>query len=724
MTEQTQQAHAAPVGAVTAERVRLDAADVAASELEQRALRTLWRAIEQSAAATMITDAAGRIAYVNPKFSEVTGYARADVLGRNPRFLKSGATPGDIHRDLWETISAGREWRGTMCNQRKDASTYWADVVIGPVKDAAGAISHYTAVQTLITDQRHHEELLVASEERFRALADTLALGVVVERNDAAVYANRAFAKIFGYIRANDVTALKSLDVLYAADEVERVQRYRRARAGKIPAPTEFECRGVKKDGSPIWIHVAVGSITWEGEAASVISVAEITLRKIHEDRLQYQANFDPVTDLPNRSLALDRLGAGIASGRRRFRKVGVLFVDVDHFKLVNDTYGHAMGDRFLRQFGERVRLCVREEDTVARLGGDEFAVVLPDLRTTADAEGVARKIIDAMSQPFILEGQEAFASASIGITISPEDGVDGETLLRNADAAMYQAKTHGRNTLRFFTPRLNARAIHRHRAEARLRVALEREELRVLYQPIVCLRSGAVVAAEALLRLHDPELGIVEAEQFIRIAEETGQIVPIGAWIAATACRDAAGWRRAGHGRLHVSLNVCGREFRGDALSDAVAQGLRDNALPAGSLQLEFTEELLMNELPQIVDAVRRLESAGVRLAIDDFGTGYSSLSYLCKFPLTTVKIDGSLIRRMTTSPVQASIVEAIITMAHRLKLRVVAEGVETAEQLAFLRQRQCDEAQGYLFSGPLSADGIEEFIAAASRQPAGADA
>lgn len=723
MAEQPQPTQSTATGATLAQG-RAQAEDAAASALEQRALRTLWRAIEHSPAATIITDTDGRIAYVNPKFSELTGYARTDVLGRSMDFLRSDATSDDVYRELWQTISAGKEWRGRLCNKRKDASTYWADMLIAPVRDASGAVSHYTAVQTPLAAEGQDADLAAAGEESFRALACTLGLGIVIERNGVPLYANRAFAKIFGYSGSEDITALTSLDALYAADEVERVRRYRRARTGQIPAPTHFECRGVKKDGSPIWIDVDVKPITWEGQPASVMTAADITLRKIYENRLQHQASVDPVTDLPNRSLAMDRLAAGIASGRRRFRKVGVLFIDVDHFKQVNDTFGHAMGDRFLRQFGERLKLFVREEDTVARLGGDEFVVILPDLRATADAEGVARKIIEAMSAPFILDAQEAFVGASIGITISPEDGLEADTLLRNADVAMYQAKTHGRNTLRFFTPRLNARALHRHRAEARLRLAMEREDLRVLYQPIVSLQSGTVVGAEALLRLDDPELGLVEAEHFVRIAEETGQIAPIGAWIATMACRDAAAWRRAGLGVLHVSVNVCGRQFRGGELTDAITRGLRDNALPADSLQLEFTEALLMNELPQIVEAVRLLEAAGVRLAVDDFGTGYSSLSYLCKFPLATVKIDGSLIRRMIASPVQASVVEAIITMAHRLKLRVVAEGVETAEQLAFLRHRQCDEAQGYLFSEPLNAAGIRDFIAARSTQPAGADA
>jgi diguanylate cyclase (GGDEF)-like protein/PAS domain S-box-containing protein len=544
-------------------------------------------------------------------------------------------------------------------------------------------------------------------------MVDAAPNGMIVERDGRAMYANRACAIMFGYRKPAEVVALPSLAVLFAGEDQARVQRYWRAYAGKIPAPKAFECRGVKKDGSIVWLDVRVQSCSLGGAAASLWTIADVTLRKIYEDRLHHQANFDPVTHLPNRWLALDRLVHAIVTGRRRFRKVGVLFIDIDDFKAINDTFGHATGDRFLRQLGERIRLCVREEDTVARIGGDEFTVILPDLRSIADAEQVGRKIIEAVGAPFSLDGREAFVGASIGITISPEDGVDAETLLGNADAAMYKAKSSGRNQLRFFTPELNARTICRNRAEGRLKRALESEELRVLYQPIVSLEGGQIIGAEALLRWHDPELGIVDAEHFIRVAEDTGLIVPIGAWTMTMACRDAARWRRNGRG-LFVSVNVCSREFRTKSLAEEVLGGLSANGLPANGLHLEFAENVLMLELPQIVRTMRQLAAAGVRLCVDDFGTGYSSLNSLSRFPLDTVKIDGSLTRRIVTSPVQASMVEAIVVVAHRLGLRVVAEGVETAEQLALLRACRCDAAQGWLFSEPLTGDGVEAMLRA----------
>jgi predicted signal transduction protein with EAL and GGDEF domain len=363
----------------------------------------------------------------------------------------------------------------------------------------------------------------------------------------------------------------------------------------------------------------------------------------------------------------------------------------------------------------------VREEDTVARIGDDEFTIVLPDLRSVADAEGVARKVLDAVSAPFNLDSREAFVGASIGITISPEDGTDAETLLGNADAAMYKAKTAGRNQLRFFTAELNARTINRNRAEARLKSALERDELRVLYQPIVNLDGGQIIAAEALLRWHDPELGVVDAEHFIRVAEDIGLIVPIGAWTMMTACRDVARWRRQALNNVFVSVNVCSRELRAKSFAESVLDGLSQNGLSPDALHLELGEATLMTDLPQVVGSLGTLSASGVRIAVDDFGTGYSSLNALSRFPVDIVKIDGTLTRRMVTSAVQASLVEAIIAFAHRLGLRTVAEGVETTEQLSALRSRHCDAGQGWMFSKLLTAEGIGALLSRQSLHPAG---
>ena len=677
--------------------------DITELKRAEEELRKLERAVEQGPAAVIITDTDGTIEYVNPKFSEMTGYDREEAIGQNPNVLKSDVTSRRDYAALWSTIKDGREWRGELCNRRKDGSTYWASASISPIKGPDGNATHFIGIQEDITERKLAEERLRASEERFRCLVESSVLGIVIDQDGKPLFANQTYAVIFGYDSPEDILALGSLDHLYCATHLERVTRYRSARSRGDYAPDEYEFQGVKKDGSLIWIRTQLNRIPWNGKTAVQSTVVDITLRKIYEQRLHYQANFDTVTNLPNRALALDRLNSVVASAKRHSRKLGILFIDVDHFKKINDTLGHALGDRFLKQAGERIRSCVREEDTVARLGGDEFTVILPDIKSSKDTEGVARKILEAFARPFDLDGNEAFVSASVGITLCPDDGDDPELLMRNADTAMYQAKESGRNTLRFFTSELNERALDRIRMETELRRGLDREEFALHYQPLVDIRTGRVIGAEALLRWNSPERGSVSPDRFIRLAEDTGLIVPIGEWVLGTACRQAKRWHTDAKRRFRLSVNVSSRQFRGATLVDAVTRALASSRLPAECLELEITEGLLMDDLPETMATIRTLEAKGVGLAVDDFGTGYSSLSYLNRFPLDTLKIDRSFTNGMIADRAHATLVEAIIAMAHHLNLRVIAEGVETREQLEFLRARGCDIAQGYFFSPPL---------------------
>jgi diguanylate cyclase (GGDEF)-like protein len=455
-----------------------------------------------------------------------------------------------------------------------------------------------------------------------------------------------------------------------------------------------------------------VRPIAWKGRRAVQSTVTDITLRKEYEERLQRQANFDWITDLPNRVLALDRLNNAVIGARRHDRKVGLLYIDLDYFKKVNDTLGHAAGDQLLRQAAQRIVRCVREEDTVARLSGDEFTIVLPDINVAMDTETVANKILDAFTKPFDLDGQEAFVTASIGVTVCPDDGDDPSVLMQNADAAMYRAKEQGRNTYQFFTSELNARAVERVRIERHLRHALERDQLSVHYQPLIDLGTGRIVCAEALLRWQNPEIGQVTPDQFVALAEDTGLIVPIGEWVLQTACRQLSRWRIEGLPALCLSVNISSRQFRGKGLVNAVCQALKDNAISPRGLQLEITEGLLMDDLPETKEALHELQNIGVRLAVDDFGTGYSSLSYLKRFPVSALKIDKSFIRDIPADRGDATLVEAIVAMAHRLNLQVIGEGIETKKQLDFIRSRSCDLAQGHYFSEPISGDDFGKLL------------
>jgi len=550
-----------------------------------------------------------------------------------------------------------------------------------------------------------------AEEERLRWLAETSLFAISVERAGRPLFVNQVFAEIFGYADPAEVMALGSLDVLYPLGEPQRLaQLCKRSPDGR--RPSQHEMRGIRKDGSVVWLHVHSRMVPWAEGTVLQSTMIDITLRKRYEDRLQYQATVDPVTDLPNRSLALDRLISAIEAARRRASGVSVLFIDVDHFKRINDGLGHAGGDRLLRQLAQRLKAAVRQMDTVARLGGDEFVVILGDVHLRDDAAAVASKIVETCSRPFLLDGKEIFATLSIGIATFPEDGGNAEELLRSADAAMYVGKENGRGQVHFFTSELRQRSHNRLRQEVALRHALERGELALHYQPLIEIRTGAIVGAEALLRWCDAEHGRTGSDAFVRLAEDTGLIVPIGEWVLATACRDLRRWIDAGHDRLGLCVNVSARQFRGGSLPAVIRSLLAEHRLDPQVLTLEITEAVLTDDPGEFKAMMDRLVADGIRLAVDDFGTGYSSLSYLSRVPLDTLKIDRSYTGGLHGDVARSTLVDALIILAHRLHLRVVAEGVETADQLDFLRARGCDLAQGYFFSAPLAAEDFLQLL------------
>ncbi len=552
--------------------------DITERRRAEESLRLWQRAIESSVNAITITDAGGqRLVYVNPAFERITGYGRAEVEGRNPRFLQGHDTDQPGVEAIRLALRAQREGHAVLRNYRKDGSLFWNQLLVAPVHDEAGRVTHYVGVQ-------------------------------------------------------NDITESK---------------RY--------------------------------------------------------ESELEFQASHDALTGLPNRNLLQDRVAQAIAFARRHDKLVAVLYADVDHFKVVNDSLGHAAGDRLLQELARRLAACVREDDTVARQGGDEFVLVLPGLPREEDASMVAHKVAEALGQPFRVDGQEMFVTCSIGVALFPRDGDDAGTLLRNADTALYRAKEVGRNTFQFYAAEMNARALERLTLESSLRHALEREELVLHYQPQVDLHSGAVVGVEALIRWQHPEFGLLSPVKFIGLAEETGLILPIGEWVLRTACAQAKAWADAGFPDLRMSVNLSARQFRQQDLVQQVAAALEDSGLDPRSLELELTESLLIHNVDASIAILSELSAMGVKIAIDDFGTGYSSLSYLKRFPIDRLKVDQSFVRDIAADPEDAAIVTAIITLSRSLRLGVIAEGVETEEQMAFLRSRLCDEMQGFHFSKPL---------------------
>lgn len=473
----------------------------------------------------------------------------------------------------------------------------------------------------------------------------------------------------------------------------------------QIASPTTGELRWFSISGKPVFEN---------GEFRGYRGIgSDITERKRSEHQIEFLAYHDALTGLPNRVLLEDRLQQAMAHADRNHTQLGLLFMDLDNFKQINDSLGHAVGDCLLQEVAARLGDCVRETDTVSRQGGDEFILLLTELQDPDASLPVLSKIMHRLQDPFMVEGNELSTSVSIGVATYPADGTDFESLRKKADMAMYRAKEAGRNTYRFFDEAMNSEAVEHLVIRNGLRRALERKELCLHYQPQIDLASGQVIGAEALLRWQHPELGLVAPGRFIHIAEESGMIVPIGEWVLHTACKQAVAWQRAGLPPLLMAVNLSAVQFRRGNVEQSVTQALTQSGLDPALLELELTESILIQNVEQVLATVKALKRLGVKLAIDDFGTGYSSLSYLKRFDIDKLKIDQSFIRDLATDPDDAAIVHAVVQMAHSLNLKTIAEGVEHAAMLQQLREFGCDEAQGYYFARPMPADDFAHFLA-----------
>ena len=465
-----------------------------------------------------------------------------------------------------------------------------------------------------------------------------------------------------------------------------------------------LEC-AIEDSAAPI--HDRRGQVT-----GAVIVFHDVTAARAMSFRMSHLAQHDSLTDLPNRLLLNDRLTRAIASARRNGNRLAVLFVDLDRFKDINDSLGHAIGDKLLQSVAERLVARVRNSDTVSRPGGDEFVVLLSELEHPEDAAVCAKKMLTALTAPHRIAQHDVHVTVSIGVSTYPEDGQDAETLVKSADTAMYQAKENGRNNYEFFRQDMNIRAVERQSLEGSLSRALERHEFVLHYQPKINLEKGAITGAEALIRWLHLDRGLIPPAQFVPIAEDTGLLLPIGQWVLHEACRQARAWLDAGLRPVPVAVNISAVEFRDKGFLEGVRAILKDTRLEPRYLELELTESVLMQHAESTASVLQALKAMGVQLAVDDFGTGYSSLSYLRRFPIDTLKVDRSFVRQITADADDAIIASAVISMGKSLKLRVVAEGVETREQLAFLQDQRCDEGQGYYFSRPVVAEQFAKLL------------
>lgn len=549
------------------------------------------------------------------------------------------------------------------------------------------------------------------SEAYNNAVLENVNEGIIVidEKGTISTF-NSAAEKIFGY--SSEEIINQNFSLLISADELEVTGKFHRYNEEHENTPffgVTREVVGLRKDYSAFPLELKTSQLRIQDTVTFITTARDISERKETEQRIRYMASHDALTKLPNRALLQDRIQQTLIHNQRRNIKAAILFIDLDKFKIINDTLGHDVGDSLLKEAAARLLASVRGEDTVARQGGDEFIILLSNITNPEDAGLIAQKVLDSMVQPFVINGKELHISASVGITIYPDDGKDMDTLLKNSDIAMYHTKESGRNNYHYFSEKMNKQASEKQIMSSELRHAVERNQLYLVYQPVVDTISDKMTGMEALLRWHHPELGHVSPIRFIPLAEETGTILPIGEWVFRTACSQLRDWQKQGYEVPRLAINLSAKQFHQKNLVDNLSMVLADTGIAANMIGIEITESMLVQNIEEVVETLLKLSNMGVQISIDDFGTGYSSLSYLKRFPIDKLKIDKSFIDDISTHPDDAAIVKAIIAMAHGLSMKVVSEGVETEDQLEFLRRYGCEQYQGYLFSKPLPAAQIE---------------
>jgi two-component system CheB/CheR fusion protein len=545
------------------------------------------------------------------------------------------------------------------------------------------------------------------SEAYIHAVLDNASEGIIVIGEAGVITSfNTAAEKIFGY--GDEEIVGKDFNLLISAEETDLSGKYHRYIEGS--ENTTFfgvarEVIGLRKDYSAFPLELKTTQVHIQNDLLFITTARDITDRKDAEQRISHMASHDALTNLPNRTLLQDRIQQTLVHNQRRQLQAAVLFIDLDKFKIINDSLGHDVGDELLKEAAARQVAELRSEDTVARQGGDEFIILLPTISTPQDAGVVAQKLLETLRNPFIIQGKELLISASIGIAIYPDDATNMEELLKNSDIAMYHAKESGRSNYQFFSANMNAQAAEKQALSVDLRHAVERNELFLVYQPVVDMASNKISGMEVLLRWQHPSLGLVSPVKFIPLAEENGMILPIGEWVLRSACQQISAWKKSGYCVPRIAINLSAQQFRQKSLADTIAQILHETETESHLIGIEITESMLVQNIDEVVATLLKLSNMGLEISIDDFGTGYSSLSYLKRFPINKLKIDKSFVDDIATHPDDAAIVKAIIAMAHGLSMTVVTEGVESQEQLEFLRQHGSEQYQGYIFSKPLLA-------------------
>ncbi|MBC7917255.1 MAG: EAL domain-containing protein [Rhodoferax sp.] len=676
-------------------------------ELERSALRHAIASISQG---VLITGPDQMTLSVNKAFEQMTGYTEAELLGRSCKLLQGPATSLQTVKELRAALNAQEPFHGELLNYKKDGTEFWNELSINPVFGRGGELTHFVGIQRDVSERKIHQAQIKLAAQVFAQGHEGI---MVMDERRTIVMVNQAFTDISGYAQS-DVQG--KTNRMFSSGWQDESFYQAKWHAINSTGRWQGEVWHRRKCGSELLVWLTITAMHDEqGRVCNYIGTfSDISGQLASRERISWLSHFDTLTNLPNRTLFMDRLGLAIKRAQRTGLTVAVLLLDIDHFKEINDTLGHDQGDRLLVAAAQRLRCAVRDTDTVARLGGDEFAIIVSDLQNLHPVKTVAQNILDTLAAPFALDLGSVYVSASVGIALCPTDAVGIDTLLKSADQAMYAAKASGRNCYSFYTHELQDHAQNRLWLANELRSALVSDQFWLAYQPILNLKTGTVRKAEALIRWQHPVRGLISPSDFIPVAESTGLIVDIGEWVFRTAAAQVAQLRNTHAADFQLSVNKSPAQFhRHSASTETWNQHLVDRGLSCQSIVVEITEGLLLEASQHVDDQLRSLREAGVQVSLDDFGTGYSSLAYLQKHDIDYVKIDQSFVRNLVSGSKEMTLCEAIIAMAHKLDIQVIAEGIETTEQLDLLRDAGCDYGQGYLFARPMSAQAFDAYLA-----------
>ncbi|SFM37360.1 PAS domain S-box-containing protein/diguanylate cyclase (GGDEF) domain-containing protein [Paenibacillus sp. 1_12] len=678
-------------------------------------LADVRHALDQSSIVA-ITDPRGIILYVNDQFCQISKYREDELLGQDHRILNSKYHPHDYFKNMWATIGSGRIWRGEIRNEAKDGTFYWVDTTIVPFLNEHGRPYHYVSIRNDITLRKLMEEEIRKSEEKYRLITENSSdLISIIDTAGNFVYASPSHLILLGY----DLTSFESSHLLQWVHEEDHktvsdgIQQI--IHTQKLSSQLEFRVR--TKSDLYFYVETSLNPILGpDGDVTSLVLVMrDITERKKSEQRIYHLAYHDTLTDLPNRRLFMDRLRKEVLQAKRYRTQLAILCLDLDRFKNINDSLGHEAGDLILIETAKRISHCVGPNALVARLGGDEFIVLLLNQASPEEAESVSLNIQASLEMPIELAGQFHRISCSMGITLFPSNGRDPDELLKRADMALYAAKDMGRNGVSFFHSDMEERSLARILLENELKKAIEQEQFHIDYQPKLDLLTGQLIGMEALVRWNHPELGRISPDKFIPVAEDTGLIIPLGEWVLRHGCEQNKKWQDQGYPHVQISVNLSARQFYQPDLLDKIKEVLTLTELDPQWLELEVTESIFA-DIDHAVTILQGIKELGLHTSIDDFGTGYSSFSYIKHLPVNTLKIDASFIRDIHLNKESQAIVKAILTIAQTLNINVIAEGVESQEQLDILKEDGCNQGQGFLFSKPLSVQDFGAYLQGAA--------